>query len=80
MPVVGGFARVYGPIALSCKTDNPCGEAPPKKASHAGVRMSMNETVYLFALSVPDMLEPLISDRSETAAETRPSESEERPS
>jgi hypothetical protein len=36
--------------------------------------MSMNETVYLFALSVPDLLEALVADQDRVAAATRPQE------
>jgi hypothetical protein len=39
----------------------------------------MNETVYLFALSVPDLLEALVAEQ-EASPDTRPSESEEQPS
>jgi hypothetical protein len=51
--------------------------------------MSMNETVYLFALSVPDLLEALVADQDRVASATRPQEpvslrrasrAEERPS
>ena len=41
--------------------------------------MSMNETVYLFALSVPDLLEALVAAQN-PSPDTRPSESEEQPS
>jgi hypothetical protein len=37
--------------------------------------MSMNETVYLFALSVPDLLEALVADRDRFTTDTRPQES-----
>jgi hypothetical protein len=36
--------------------------------------MSMNETVYLFALSVPDLLEALVADQDRATADTRPPE------
>ena len=36
--------------------------------------MSMNETVYLFALSVPDLLEALVADQDRIAAAARPQE------
>ena len=36
--------------------------------------MSMNETVYLFALSVPDLLEALVADQDRIAADTHPQE------
>lgn len=40
----------------------------------------MNETVYLFALSVPDLLEALVADHDRPAVETRPQDPEERQS
>jgi hypothetical protein len=36
--------------------------------------MSMNETVYLFALSVPDLLEALVAVQDRFARDTRPQE------
>jgi len=68
-------------IDLPCKTDNPCGEAPPhRKPRVAGVRMQMNETVYLFALSVPALLEALVADQNASSQDTRTQASQERPS
>jgi len=40
--------------------------------------MSMNETVYLFALSVPELLEALVNDQTARSRETQQPESEER--
>ena len=34
--------------------------------------MSMNETVYLFALSVPDLLEALVANQDRSTTDTRP--------
>jgi|SoiMethySBSTD1v2_1073268.scaffolds.fasta_scaffold2337153_2 hypothetical protein len=34
----------------------------------------MNETVYLFALSVPDLLEVLVADQARSTTDTRPLE------
>jgi hypothetical protein len=42
--------------------------------------MSMNETVYLFALSVPDLLEALVIDQAARSTDARHPEPEERPS
>jgi len=42
--------------------------------------MSMNETVYLFALSVPDLLEALVNDQAARSREARQPEPEEQPS
>jgi hypothetical protein len=39
--------------------------------------MSMNETVYLFALSVPDILEALVTNQAAPSRETRQPESED---
>jgi hypothetical protein len=36
--------------------------------------MSMNETVYLFALSVPDLLEALVANQDRSTTDTRPHE------
>jgi len=38
--------------------------------------MSMNETVYLFALSVPDLLEALVANQDRSIIDTRPDEPE----
>ncbi|HKE85845.1 MAG TPA: hypothetical protein VKB50_18925 [Vicinamibacterales bacterium] len=38
----------------------------------------MNETVYLFALSVPELLEALVTDQLAQSRETRQPEPEER--
>jgi hypothetical protein len=75
-----GLHEYMGLLRFRARPITPAERHPPRKPHDAGVRMSMNETVYLFALSAPDMLEPLIGDRFEIVAETRPSESEERPS
>ena len=42
--------------------------------------MEMNETVYLFALSVPALLEALVADQNAPLKDTRGQEPEERPS
>jgi hypothetical protein len=42
--------------------------------------MEMNETVYLFALSVPALLEALVADQTAPLKDTRAPETEERPS
>ena len=54
--------------------------SPKSKPRNAGVRMSMNETVYLFALSVPDLLEALVADQDASSQDTRTQASQERPS
>jgi hypothetical protein len=38
--------------------------------------MSMNETVYLFALSVPDLLEALVANQDRSITDARPDEPE----
>jgi hypothetical protein len=40
----------------------------------------MNETVYLFALSVPDLLAALVADQANAARHTRPAEPQKRSS
>jgi hypothetical protein len=42
--------------------------------------MEMNETVYLFALSVPALLEALVADQNPPLKDTRAQEPEKRPS
>lgn len=53
---------------------SPERHSPKKKASDAGVHMPMNETVYLFALSVPALLEALVAQQPGPTKEIRPSD------
>lgn len=79
-PSINQTPRVR-PNALSCKTDNLSGEAlPQRKPQHVGVRMSMNETVYLFALSVPALLEALVARQAGPSRDARPQDDTERSS
>jgi hypothetical protein len=60
---------------------SPAERHPPnRKPRVAGVRMEMNETVYLFALSVPALLEALVADQNPPLKDTRAQEPEKRPS
>lgn len=67
-----------GLLRFRARPITPCGEALPLKqaSNNPGVQMSMNETVYLFALSVPDLLEALVANQDRSIIDTRPDEPE----
>ena len=48
------------PIAVPPRTDKPSGDE-----RLTAPRKMMNETVYLFALSLPDLLDRIVADREE---------------
>ena len=57
----------------------PCGEALAQESLGPRARAtSMNETVYLFALSVPELLEVLVTGQAAPSRETPQPEPEER--
>ena len=77
-----GLNEYRGLLRFRARPITPCGGALPQEASSGcgRVRMSMNETVYLFALSVPDLLEALVNDQAARSREARQPEPEEQPS